>query len=103
MWIVYWLALGIFASLCTYSYAIKAPNTRTYLTAGAATAAWAIMAIVAPAVTTLTDAGESVAVAAPTELRLFVTGLAVFSALVFVLYWVGLYPPEIADADPTRE
>lgn len=101
MWVVYWLALGVFASACTYAYAILAPSQRTYLTSGAATVAWALMAIVAPSVWTLTDDGAEISVAAPAELRLFLTGLAVFSALVFTLFWLGLYPPESV-SDPTE-
>jgi hypothetical protein len=101
MYIVHWLALGVFAAGCTYAYAIGAPGQRTYLTAGAATTGWGIMAIVAPSVTTLAQDGTEIGVAAPAELRLFLTGLAAFSSLVFVLYWFGLYPPE-ATADPTE-
>ena len=103
MWIVYWLALAVFASGATYSYAIHTPQSRVYLTAGTASVAWGILAITAPAVTTLTDAGDEVAMGAPAELQLFVTGLAVFSLLVLVLYYLGLYPPESASNDPTDD
>lgn len=94
MWIAFWLALAVFASGATYAYAIGSPQSRVYLTAGSASAAWGILAITAPAAFTLTETGESVSVGAPLELQLFVTGMAVFSLLILVLYYLGLYPPE---------
>ncbi|QKG91688.1 hypothetical protein HPS36_02065 [Halorubrum salinarum] len=102
MWVAFWLALALFASGATYSYAIGAPKRRVYLTTASASAAWGILAITAPAVFTLTETGETVPVGAPLELQLFVTGMAVFSLLVLVLYYLGLYPPESNANDPTE-
>lgn len=101
MWAVYWLALAAFATGATYSYAIGAPRSRVYLTSGSASAAWAILAITAPATFTVTDSGGTVPIGAPLELQLFVTGLAVFSLLILVLFYSGYYPPESPGNDAT--
>jgi len=101
MWVVLWLALAAFATWATYSYTIGAPKVRVYFTASSASAAWGILAITAPAVTALTDSGEIVPMGAPIELQLFITGLALFSLLVLVLFYLGLYPPESTTNDPT--
>lgn len=101
MWAVYWLALAAFATGATYSYAIGAPRSRVYLSSGSASAAWTILAITAPATFTLTESGESVSVGAPLELQLFVTGMAVFSLLILVLFYGGYYPPESDKNDAT--
>lgn len=97
----FWLALAAFATLCTASFAILAPTTRIYLTAGAGAAGWGITAITAPGVTTIADDGTEVSYAAGLEVQLFLTGLAAFSLLVLILYYLGLYPPEVA-TDPTQ-
>lgn len=101
MMLAFWLAIGVFATLCTASFAVIAPSTRIYLTAGAGAVGWGILAISAPGVTTIADDGSTVSYAAGLEVQLFLTGLAVFSLLVLILYYLGLYPPEVA-TDPTE-
>lgn len=93
MWHVYWLALGAFSTLMTLLWLVVSPYERVYFTAGMGGVGWVLMALTAPGVSRLTEAGTTVQAPVSEPLQLFVGLLGFLSLVVVVLYRFDEYPP----------
>lgn len=93
----FWLALGGFSLLMTFAWLFV--ERRLYVTSGFAAAGWALMAVTADSLTTITQSGSEVATSAGV-LAYFCTGLALLSLLALFLSAFGHYPPEEDDDQP---
>lgn len=100
MYQIYWLGLGIFATIMTLAWLFPAlfgaPDPefgRVTLTSLVSFLAWGVMALYAPTVETI-QGGSVIDAAVSIEVQLFVAALSVVSLLTLVLYQLGVYPPE---------
>lgn len=97
---IYWLGLGVFATIFTLAWLFPAlfgaPDpefARVTLTSLVSFFAWGVMALYAQTVETI-QGGSVVDAPVTTEVQLFVAALSVVSLLTLVLYQLGVYPPE---------
>lgn len=88
----YALALAGFATLLTLSWLFI--ESRTTFTSGMSFLSWGLLAILGGDIEKIAMDGTRVSAGAPEELRWFLTALSLLSALVFVLYRIGEYPPD---------
>lgn len=88
-----WLAVGVFATIMTYTWLVLLPERRVTMTAGTSTVAWAIVAFQARNLEVVTNSGSKVAVDL-FSVQLLAAFLAAMSAISLTLYQFGQYPPE---------
>lgn len=89
----YWFGLALFAGACTAAWLFR-PHTGTTVTSFLAFVGWTLAAVFGGEVDRLLDDGSTAEAAVPDEIRLFIVLLALLSFLAFVLYRVGVYPPQ---------
>lgn len=93
MWQTQWLALGVLATGAMVFWAYLLPDRRVYLTAGLSAIGYVAMALTAPGVERVTEAGETVAAPVSVTIQLIAGLLGVLSLVVIFLYRLGEYPP----------
>lgn len=91
------LALGLFATLMTLCW-LFVPK-RTTFTSLMAFLAWSLIAYYGAEAERITTDGTRVDAAFPEGLQWFLVAIALLSALCFVLYRFGAYPPNERGAD----
>ena len=93
-----WYFLAGVAFVLTIVWAVVLPDERVFVSAGLAFLAWALAALTAPGVQTVSN-GEMIAAGSPV-LAFLSLAFATVSGIAVLGYKTGLYPPSPADEPP---
>lgn len=94
----YWMALGAFSMIMTLGYLFR-PTERVTFTSLFAAGGWALMAITATDLETLTETGDRVSAGLGLPVQFFLIALSLLALLAAVLSRFDAYPPDTEDIE----